>query len=79
MNQILDIGCYAYVIDRLVILASITLVPLAAFASTQTNCLSILLQLGDQGITVLHNIRILLVLIVGSVGLDDAVDPVDGA
>lgn len=52
---------------------------LAALTAPQTDRLSILLQLGDQGISVLHHIRVLLVLIVGPVGLDNSVDPIDRA
>jgi hypothetical protein len=37
------------------------------------------LQLGDKLITLLDDVRILLVLVVWSVGLDDALDTVDGA
>lgn len=52
---------------------------LAALTASQTDSLSVLLQLGDQGIPVLHHIRVLLVLIVGPVGLDNPVDPIDRA
>lgn len=45
---------------------------LRTLASPQPYSLAILLQLGDELISLLHNIRILLVLVVGSVGLDDA-------
>ena len=48
-------------------------------ASSQPHCLSILLQLGDQAITLLHNIRVLLVLVIGSVRLYDLVDTVNRA
>lgn len=53
--------------------------PLAPFASSQPHGLSVLLQFRNQGIAVLHNIRVLLVLVVWSVRLDDAIDPIDGA
>lgn len=55
------------------------IIPLAPFASPQPHSLAILLKLGDQGITVLHNICVLLVLGVGSVRLDNAVDTVNCA
>lgn len=53
--------------------------PLAPFASSQPHGLSVLLQFRNQSIAVLHNICVLLVLVVRSVRLDDAIDPVDGA
>jgi len=37
------------------------------------------LQLGDELITLLYHIRVLLVLVVWSVRLNDALDAVDGA
>lgn len=49
---------------------------LASFASPQPDGLAVLLQLRDQSIPLLHQIRILLVLVVGPVSLDDAVDAV---
>lgn len=55
------------------------IIPLAPFASPQPHSLAILLKLGDQGITVFHHIRVLLVLGVGSVRLDNAVDTVNCA
>jgi hypothetical protein len=41
--------------------------------------LAVFLQLSDELVTLLNNIRILLVLVVGTVGLDDALDTVNGA
>lgn len=75
---ILEIGC---MLDRIMaggITASHThqLTPLTA---PKTNGLSVLLELGNQGIAMLHHIRVLLVLVVGAVRLNDAVDTVNGA
>lgn len=55
------------------------IIPLAPFASPQPHSLAILLKLGDQGITVLHHICVLLVLGVRAVRLDNAVDTVNCA
>lgn len=55
------------------------LFPSTTFTTTKTHGLPVLLQLRDQCITVLDNIDVLLVLVVGSVRLDDAVDAIDGA
>lgn len=52
---------------------------LAPFAPPQPHGLAVLLELGDQRIAVLDYIRVLLVLVVGAVRLDDAIDPVDRA
>ena len=52
---------------------------LTALTSTKTHSLSILLDLGDQRITVLNHVGILLVLVVGAIRLNDTVDTVDGA
>ena len=52
---------------------------LASFAPPQSHGLAVLLELGDQCIAVLDHIRVLLILVVGSVRLDDPVDPVDRA
>jgi hypothetical protein len=41
--------------------------------------LTVFLQLGDELVTLLNNVRILLVLVVGTVGLNDALDTVNGA
>jgi hypothetical protein len=41
--------------------------------------LSVFLDLGDQGITMLNHISVLLVLVVGSIRLDNAVHTIDGA
>jgi hypothetical protein len=54
-------------------------VTLATLTAPQPNRLTVLLQLGDKLITLLDDVRILLVLVVWSVGLDDALDTVDGA
>lgn len=52
---------------------------LTAFTATKTDSLPILLELGNQRIAVLDHIGVLLVLIIGPIGLDDAIDSVDGA
>lgn len=52
---------------------------LAALTTPKADSLSILLELGDQSITVLHHVGVLFVLVIRSVGLDDSVDPVDRA
>jgi hypothetical protein len=52
---------------------------LTALASPQSDGLTVLLQLGDELVTLLHHIRVLLVLVVWSVRLDNALDAVDGA
>lgn len=52
---------------------------LTALTAPKTHRLSVLLELGDQRITVLHHIRVLLVLVIGAIGLDDAVDAIDSA
>lgn len=52
---------------------------LPPFTSPQPDRLSILLQLCDQSITLLNHISVLLVLVIGTVRLDDPVDTVDGA
>lgn len=52
---------------------------LTALTATKTNRLSIFLELGDQGIAVLDNVRVLLVLVIRSVGLDDSIHTVDRA
>ena len=56
-------------------------ISLAPFTPPQSHGLAVFLEFGDQGITVLHHIRVLLVLVVGTVGLDDALagDAVNGA
>ena len=52
---------------------------LTALASTQPDSLAVLLQLGDELITLLDHVCVLLVLVVRAVCLDDALDAVDGA
>jgi hypothetical protein len=52
---------------------------LATLASPQPDRLSVLLQLSDELVTLLDNIHILPVLVVWSVGLDNALDAIDGA
>jgi hypothetical protein len=52
---------------------------LATLASPQPDGLPVLLQLGDKLVALLDNVHILLVLVVGSVGLDDALNAIDGA
>ena len=57
------------------------LLPLTSpsLTSSQPHSLSILLQLGDQAIPLLHHICVLFVLVVRSVGFDDLVDTVNSA
>ena len=52
---------------------------LSPFTPPQPDSLSILLKLRDKGISMLHHIRILLVLVVRSVRLDNTVDTIDRA
>ena len=52
---------------------------LSPFTPPEPNSLPVLLKLCDQGISMLHHIGILLVLVVRSVGLDDTVDSVNRA
>ena len=52
---------------------------LSTLTTPQPDRLSILLQFGDQAIALLDDVGILLVLVIRAVGLDDAVDAVDGA
>jgi hypothetical protein len=52
---------------------------LRPLASPQTNRLAELLKLGQQLITLLHNLVILPVFVVRSVGLDSAVNAVNSA
>jgi hypothetical protein len=49
------------------------------FTSPQPDRLPVLLQLCDQPITLLNHISVLLVLVIGTIRLDDPVDTVDGA
>lgn len=49
----------------------------ASFTTPQSHCLTVLLELGDKPISLLDNICILLVLVVGPVCLDYAIDAVD--
>lgn len=53
---------------------------LSSLAPPQSNCLSIFLQFGNQLITLLNNVIVLLILVVGSVGFDNtlASDAVNG-
>ena len=48
------------------------------FTPPQPDRLSVFLQFRNQAIAMLDHIGVLLVLIVRAVGLDDAVDAVDG-
>lgn len=48
-------------------------------ASSQPHGLAILLQFGDQLIPLFDNVVVLLVLVVGPVCLDHAVDAIDSA
>lgn len=52
---------------------------LATLTSPQPHSLPVLLQLRDQRISLLDNVRILLVLVIWAVGFDDVVDAVDCA
>lgn len=54
---------------------------LCPLAAPQTHGLAVLLQFGDELITLLHYVLVLLVLVVGAVRLDDALasDAIDGA
>ena len=52
---------------------------LAALTAPQPDGLTVLLQIGNELVTLLDNVCVLLVLVVRSVGLDDALDAVDGA
>lgn len=52
---------------------------LTPLASPQPDRLAVLLELGDQGIALLDKVRVLLVLIVRAVRLDNSVDPVNCA
>ena len=56
-----------------------TCLHLASLAAAKANDLAVLLQLGDELITLLDDVAVLLVLIVGSVSLDNALDAIDGA
>jgi hypothetical protein len=55
------------------------IVNLTPFATSQPHSLPILLELGDELISLLHNICVLLVLVIWTISLDDAVHSVDGA
>jgi hypothetical protein len=52
---------------------------LATLASPQPHGLTVLLQLGNELITLFDHVCILLVLVVWAIRLDDALDAVDGA
>lgn len=54
---------------------------LCPLASTESHGLTVLLQLGDQLVTLAHDVLILLVLVIRPVRLDDALarHPVNGA
>jgi len=58
------------------LLPALALSPLTA---PQPHCLPVLLQFRNQPVPLLHHIGILLVLIVRSVCLDDAIDPINRA
>src|ERR1700761_6760234 len=51
----------------------------SSFAPPQPHSLTVLLQLGNQGVAVFHHIRILLVLVIGTSGLDCPLHPVNCA
>ena len=59
----------------------LSLSELCSLASPQPHSLPILLKFGDELITLLHYIIVLLVLIIWSVGLDDSLSSytIDGA
>lgn len=61
-------------------IASVIVIRLYSFTSSQSHCLTIFLQLRNQLITLLHHVVILLVFVVRSVGFDDTLpsDTVDG-
>ena len=50
---------------------------LTSLAPPESNSLPVLLQLRDQSISLLYNIGVLLVFVIGSVGFDDAIYPVN--
>lgn len=52
---------------------------LATLTATKPDCLTVLLQLGDELITLLDHVSVLLVLVIWPVGLDDALDTVNCA
>jgi len=52
---------------------------LTTLAAPQSDCLTVLLQLGNELVALLDNVAVLLVLIVGPVSLDNALDAIDGA
>ena len=52
---------------------------LTSLATPKTDSLPVLLKFGDQSITVLDHISVLLVLVIRSVGFNDAIDSVDRA
>lgn len=52
---------------------------LASLTPPKTHGLAVLLDLGNQGVTMLHNIGILLVLVIWPIRLDDTIDTIDGA
>lgn len=54
-------------------------ISLAPFTPPQSHGLAVFLEFSDQRITMLHHIRVLLVLVVGSVRLDNPIDAVDRA
>jgi hypothetical protein len=63
----------------LVITRAQSIHPLTTLASPQPDRLTVLLELGDELIPLLDHIGVLLVFVVWSVGLDDALDAIDGA
>jgi hypothetical protein len=52
---------------------------LTSFTAPETNCLAILLKLGDELIALLDHVAVLLVLVVWSVCLDDFIDTINRA
>lgn len=52
---------------------------LATLAAPQANSLSVLLELGDELVALLHHIDVLLVLVIWAIRLDDFVDTINCA
>jgi hypothetical protein len=52
---------------------------LTTLTATKSNGLSVFLEFGNQGVTVLHHVRVLLVLVIGSVGFNNSIDAVNRA
>jgi len=63
--------------SRYVYKAYVLLLP--ALTAPQPHRLPVFLQFCNQLVALLDHVGVLLVLVIGPVGLDDALDPVDGA